>query len=581
MKSLAWTLCFVVALQGLGIAQVTTAPGQKKPAKPASKSEVTELLLQQQRAIALLESLVKETIAFDDQSLRVQVQAKIADALWKHKQSRAREIFIEAFQATGEIKLPEIQNKSGGMISDKMLSALFSKRAKLRQDVLQFVVTRDAELAEKLRASVAEKPVGNESDVKESKSIQEMQNLDLARSLAKSEPQKAAQIVRQTLATGYNPNIAMVLTAMRSEHSELANTLFLETLAVARKSSGSLGETVGTLSFYFLSDLDRLIGNDPTTDPTRAPVMQPFLNTMLEAIARHVAIESEGTPAVQANAAAMDYIIVQQVTPFFAKFMPDALPTIRLRSSQLAKHLPTSQTSSIDRGLAKPDYEAALKEAETATDTKQKDRLYMQAASQAIEQGKYDEATRLTDKIQDRDFRFTSSSVVRYQIALKALNKGEFDAALRYAKEIDFSPQRVLIYQRVAEKLIAKRDYQRATEILTEIERWLETSAEDPKKAKGLLDVAGLVSSFDPMRGFEVTKLAVKAINNTEFKLPARTTEIQIKIDSLDFARAFTPLARADFERALLIAQSMQKKEAAVIAQVEICKAALEGTQTP
>lgn len=100
MKSFVWTLCLVVALNSLGIAQATNPPSQKKPAKPVGKPEMTELPLQQQRAIAWLDSLVKETIAFDDQPLRVQAQAKIADALWNYKQSRAREIFTEALPNT-------------------------------------------------------------------------------------------------------------------------------------------------------------------------------------------------------------------------------------------------------------------------------------------------------------------------------------------------------------------------------------------------------------------------------------------------------------------------------------------------
>lgn len=226
------------------------------------------------------------------------------------------------------------------------------------------------------------------------------------------------------------------------------------------------------------------------------------------------------------------------------------------------------------------DPEASLKEAEAATDPKQKDRLYSAAAAQFMLQGKNDEAVRAADKIKDRGFRFTTNSNIRYQIGLRALSRDNLDEALRYTREIEFSPQRVLIYQKVAEKLIAQKDYQRTSEILSEIERWLEASAEDSKKALGLLNVACLVSSFDPPHGFEVTKLAVKAINNTDFKPPVRKTEVHIKIDSLDFARAFAPLARADFERALLVAQSMQKKDAAVLAQVEICKAVLAGLQS-
>ncbi|HEX4946809.1 MAG TPA: hypothetical protein VFZ34_09105 [Blastocatellia bacterium] len=579
MKSLAWTLCFVVALNGLGIAQATKPPSQKMPTKSVGKPEAPELPLQQQRAIAVLESLAKETIALDDQPLRIKTQAKIADTLWSYNQTRAREIFTEAFHATNEIPPTKFQNNSDGLVSDKMLAALFSDRSKLQREVLQLIFARDAEFAEKLRAAVAEKSANNEVQAKEDKDIETAQKLDLAQALAKSQPEKAAQIVRQILASGYNPNVGMVLSAMRLDHPDLVNTLFMETLAVARKSDGPLGITVGSLIFYFVSEMDRLTGKDPMTDPARAPVMQPFLAAMLEAISRHVAIESDGTPAVPANAAAFDFIVLQQITPFFAKFMPDAMPTIRLRTTQLTKHISSTRAEEISKGVGEPNYETTIKEAESATDVKRKDRLYGNAAYQAVSQGKYEEAVRLVEKIQDREYRYTTGSIVRYQIAYKAMFKDEVEEALRYAREIEFSPQRVLIYQKVAEKFIGKKDYQRATETLSEIERWLEASAENPKKAKGLLDVAGLVASFDPTRGFAVVKLAAQAINNADFKTPPSKTEVHIKIDSLDFAHPFAPLARADFERALLVAQSMQKKEAAVLAQVEICKAALAGTQ--
>ncbi len=577
MKTLVWTLFFVVVLNGGSLAQTVQPASPKPPAKPIDKSEAPDFTPQQRRAIALLDSLVKDTMMFDNQPLGIKMQAKIADALWNFNQARAREIFTDAFQATGEIKLPEIQNKSAGLISDQTLSAIFSERAKLRQEVLQFVVVRDAELAEKMRASVAEKAAGTQASTKEQQDIQTVQTLELARSLAKSEPQKAAQLVRQIVASQYNPNIGWVLAEMRIEHSDLANTLFLETLAVMQKSSGSLGATAGSLSFYLTSERDRVIGNDPMTDPTRIPVIQPFLSTVLAIISRHVAIESEGTPAVQANEAAFDYIVLQQVTPFFARFMPDAIPTVRLRAAQLTKYLSNGRAEAIDKGMAKPAYEAIVKEAETATDLRRKDALYRQAASEAASQDKPDEAIRLSDKINDREARMMAGSVTRFQLATKAVGKNEMDDALRYAKGIEFSPQRVLIYKQMAEKFIAKKDYQRATELLSEIERWLEASAEDAKKVQGLLIVAGLVSGFDPPRGFEVTKFAVKAINNTDFKPPANKMEVHIKVESLDFASSFATLARTDFERALLIAQAMQKKEAAVIAQVEICKTALVG----
>lgn len=577
MKSLVWMLCFVVVLNSLCIAQTTNPSRQKPSAKPVSKAEATEPMLQQRRAIAVLESLVKETIALDDQPLSIKVRAKIADALWKYKQSRAREVFIEAFQAIDTIEWPPLPAPRKGVDEDAYIAG--SKRFELCQEVLHLTARHDFELAEKMRASIAEKAVekNSEADLKKAKREQVLQAIRMAQLLVKADPSKAAQLFRQILTSGFEPSLMVVLNEMRPVNAELANALFLEALAVARYSQGALMDTVGAFYYFFMLEMDKIIGRDSLSDASRA-LLQPFLSAAHEAISRHVAIESEGTPVITGQMAEEDYWALQQMTPLFTKHLPDALPTVRLRTAQLAKHLPNKEVESIQKAITN-DYESYVKEAEAATDPKQKDQLYMRAAGQAVQQGKNDEAIRLADKIQNLDL-YLASSIIRYQIALRAVSRDNIDEALRYARDIEFSPQRVLIYQKVAEKLIAQKDYQRATEILSEIERWLEASAEDAKKAGGLLEVAALVSSFDPTRGFEVTKLAVKAINNTDFKPPARKSEVHIKIDSLDFATAFAPLARADFERALLIAQSIQKKEAAIIAQVEICKAALVGTQS-
>src|SRR4051794_38633729 len=79
-----------------------------KQAKPvAEKTVATEkgetappekvLTIQQQHALGLLDQLFETAKSFDDDTIKIQIQARIADALWEHNEARARQNFEDAF----------------------------------------------------------------------------------------------------------------------------------------------------------------------------------------------------------------------------------------------------------------------------------------------------------------------------------------------------------------------------------------------------------------------------------------------------------------------------------------------------
>jgi hypothetical protein len=105
-----------------------------------------------------------------------------------------------------------------------------------------------------------------------------------------------------------------------------------------------------------------------------------------------------------------------------------------------------------------------------------------------------------------------------------------------------------------------------------------------------LLKVAGTVSDFDTARGFEMMQSVVKAINEaasqpeeepkqTGLTKQSASTDLQRPRIGESYASALdntlAVLARADFERALLLAQQIEVKEAAVAAQLAVCRGGL------
>src|SRR4051812_35004513 len=81
----------------------------EKPAKEAGSEPV--LTIYQQRALGMLDQLFETSKDFSDDKVRIQVQARIADALWEHDEARARQQFEDAFRGIDAISINDQQEK--------------------------------------------------------------------------------------------------------------------------------------------------------------------------------------------------------------------------------------------------------------------------------------------------------------------------------------------------------------------------------------------------------------------------------------------------------------------------------------
>jgi hypothetical protein len=146
----------------------------------------------------------------------------------------------------------------------------------------------------------------------------------------------------------------------------------------------------------------------------------------------------------------------------------------------------------------------------------------------------------------------------------------------------------VVAFTTMANKLRANKEMERARAVLEEIWEWTNKAANNPQKAKALLTLTTIMSSYDSVRAFDFLQSAVKTISSTNFtppevnKKPSRVA--QVTLDMLDFASVFSPLARVDFDRTMQAAQSLTPEEASLLAQAILCQQALASDrrlQTP
>lgn len=559
-------------------------PEQKKPTETAAKVEVERILTPaQQQALALLDSLFGKTKEFDDGQARIRAQGQIADTLWEYDEERARRQFEEAYRAISDLKVKK---------EDEMAFAS-SPKSRLRSELLRLISPRDSKLVDKLLKAIPDTPVTSNpafAQIFGAQTEQSSVSMDLAMGLAQEDPQRAAQLLQASLQGSISPMFLQVLLSIRQKDPETADSLFLQALTSGKKDTSNPTMRLLTLASYVFPGLGGAPGAGAASpNPVLA---EQFLNFAYDSIMRQLSMaQPNADPQSQQMARAMatiDYLAAQQMLPLFQQYMPEKAALIGNRLQQMGGNLSTQERNQMDSLSSSIKSEGTVSDlvsrADQETDPQQKDMLYMAAASRAAGAGDFDEALSLLDKIKMEAIKSSIGSFIRSQAVMKAMEKGEMDTAYRYAKDIPDLSMRADFFSQIAQKLAEKHDLTRAMEILTDAEKSLSKAENKPDKARALLSLSEAAARIDPPRGFEILRTAVEAVNHTHFDssslseldiLNAAAGGLVMQGATLNFERSFAPLARADFQRALGMAQNIEKKELSVSAQISVCRGVL------
>ena len=173
----------------------------------------------------------------------------------------------------------------------------------------------------------------------------------------------------------------------------------------------------------------------------------------------------------------------------------------------------------------------------------------------------------------------------RTQAAQDAIRRGDFDTAYRLINEHSDLRRRIGELGNLAVYLQNKKETARAAQVLSEAQRLTPNTDSSIERATDQIRFAGIAARMDANRGFEALRSAVVAINHANFAarwtkmegdpLGAGRTNIGLEILFYDFNAGFGLLGRTDFDRALQLAQTIEMKEAALLAQLAVCRGVL------
>ncbi|MEN3334819.1 MAG: hypothetical protein V7641_4184 [Blastocatellia bacterium] len=558
------------------------------------------LTIDQQRALWVMDQLFEAAKEVEDLYLRITTQAKVADALWEYDEARARSMFENLWRAIDSLKPV---GQPGQDASPPLAADL---RNQLRSEVLKFISAHDLDLARRLIAAVAEKSINEESNHAEiSRRILNGQAelyLHLAMNLVDRDPPRAFQLARLSLSSEINPELTELLFQLRRKAPVLADELFSHALTLLRRDPAHLIENIDGLSSYvfpnYASGVSFLIGQgmgqeSVPAEQSNPALIGPFLDVAYKALMQQAAaMRTNATSfdsSLNSEQIAASYMVVQAILPFFEQYMPDRATAL---GSWLSEPVYSAQASAETSWLSNSSQPVSVEELINKADSAQKpearDSYYMRAARLALQNGDTNAALSLSEQINDARKKADFKSHIRYQAAMAALDKGDVDAAYDFGRDIPNMQQRALVFGKIVQLLSDKRDLARATEMLNDAELMIGKSENDPSKARAMIIIANVAARLDLLRGFEIMRSVVKAINQAE---PARKPQARAKTDNqangaampkaaawprtLNFESSFQLLARSDFDGALLLARMIENKQASVLAQLAVCRGTL------
>lgn len=591
-------------------APVTTKPASTNAKdKPEKKdveavAEKPELTPQQERSLLLLEQAAGEAASLSDKRAIARLQAAAADALWPQRPDKARELFRSAFdfaarhyRETDDDNREQITSSTYVNKPDQLLEVI--RLARKHEAALSDELT-EKYIAEKQRAQEERRGKADQSHTRFSSEVfgtNERGGAELigvAKSLLSVDEKSAGELAQKAVTVGVTPETIRFLFELSAKDRAKADGLFLLALdGVAQEQKPHPGQLL-LLAAYAFGERDAVAAGNygmtmysvglPKDFAVSGPLVQRFAAVALAALSR-VAVMVPAAAGENNIRYETGLFAARYLAPKLEKYQPALLPDWQELAGRLAQLVDENKRRFIERQATEKRSEARpsspatdpseriksqLEEAQQTGDLKRRNRLYQSAAQTAVQAGDFAQALDIADRISDLTDRLKLRSWISFSAADKLLRENKADEARRYARNVDEADQRAWLYMGIARTALKANDQVRATELLEEALKHISAADNTPARIRAFSGLVQTLAGFDVPRAFNAAADLVSAINRLKEPLPDRAMLVRAYeiggsawINSQDVA-AFDPggtlalLAREDFERALLLAQSVE-----------------------
>jgi hypothetical protein len=580
------SLILLLAISTSVLAQTPAATPQTEAQSKAQK----EL---EQKALSLLDDVIKDSESFKHAENRIRIRAAVAYVLWKYDEARARILFREAMASLIDLlKEPADEDPAEAR-------KMFEGPKQLRAEMLQMLAQRDARLArELLRATrPLTSQAGNGREGMEY--LDRETDLNLATQIASSDPKLAAEIAQESLSKGFAYQLPRLVEAIREKDPEVAARLAGDIMTKLRTEKlESSGEARG-----FAVSLLRIATESAETDEKdKQKKPTPLLDqTSLRELTEMVAAEALRSPAQNADMLAS----LQSMMPVVEKYAPARVGQIRQKAppavvvdendeaegdemAEMGKY-----RTLIDTGSSADELLSAAPKASEGM----RELLYQRAASKMMEEGDAERARQvITEKVQNPEQRKLMLAQLDKIAAATAAEQGKVEQTRKMLATLHTNEERVMLLAQLASGAAAKGQKKIALQLLEEARGMLGQRAKNINQLGAQLMVARAYAQLDPSRSLAILEPIVDQLNELLGAATVlggffveelvRDDEIMLGPLSMFFGAAsnvllqqyvadITTLARADFDRTKALVDRFQRDEIRTMARLMLAQGIL------
>ena len=606
---------------------------KKEPEKKDEKAAEAELSPLQQRGLGLARQVGDDAVGLEDKRGVARVQVAAADLLWARDEEVGRKFFQRAFDAacayyreSKDDNIDHVGSRATVARQDvrlEVIRAASSHDAAFARELTnKYVEEKQREYQEKRNQSGTATPTDNPMFGRIDASADDL--IQTASSLLGTDLKMAVELTQRALALGVTQSMPGFLAQLAGRNRAAADQVYLFGLdRLLANSSATAGQLL-LLGAYPFGEGQVLVsdGNNTQGLGFGAPknfqidlaIVNRFLTTAMTVMARTVEMNPAEVPdkALRAKLALFTGRVLE---PKVTQYKPEMMEPWRELEGQLAAATDPQASNYINqvaqqagqnqnsngplnpRGSGGPSLDSndriksLLDQAQQTSDFNRRDSLYYSAASIAVSSGEVARALGIVDRISNLDFRRQVRDFILFDAAQRAAQEKQLDEARKYALDVSATDQRAYLLASIARVALAQKDRQRAVELLEEAAQKAIAADNTANKMRALLSITHLYASFDSIRAFEIMTEAVRAANKVPhygvddarlvrvLESPGSNGSTSVNSstdDGFDLGKTLKRLASTDFDRALLLAQSLDSKTLKLAAMVAVASAPFE-----
>ena len=520
---------------------------------------------------------------------RIRTQLQAAQLIWSSDEKRASKYFADATTGFKEY-LASLD------ATDESYPQQYQAISELRYQVIQILADRDPDAA--LSFLYSSKPPPNPTETRRYSSSQEgLFELAIANQIARTDPNRALQIARQTLKTHYSTNLVSTVGLLRLKNPELAAQFASEIASKLLNEKLLTNPEAASVAVNLLRfGHQQNNGSVLSPDGPRVAILgdeqyrELLQKAVTEALSYSQRPSSQSSPERDAAMNLLDGL--RQCGSELDTVSGGSAAAVAKKVTELSGQDP-AVADQYQKIIADSPADTVLETIEN-TPVDQREQLYIQLASREVNKGDLARARQIVNQRVTNPYqrRNALASITQQEISV-AIGKGKIDEALRIIGGLRTPRDRAIFITQIAPQIGAGQKRANAINFLEQAKSLLGPSlpAQDQSQMQALVEIARAFGKYDVKRSFEILDPLIDQVN--DLCTAARTLEgfgmesyddeelnLQnggsVPQAALQVTNALGTLALANFERARAASDRLRLPEVRLRAYIEIAQQTIQ-----